>query len=83
MAYADLLFTTVFTFECAIKIYGYGRKDYLESNWNRLDFVIVIGALLDVAFTFWIKMDAADTKSVGLKINILSPSSQPCANLSH
>ena len=62
--YADIFFTSVFTFECALKVYGYGFAEYIRSNWNRLDFVIVIGALLDVAFTFWIQLDAADTKSV-------------------
>jgi hypothetical protein len=56
MKYADLIFTAIFTFECALKVYGFGLYEYLRSNWNRLDFVIVIGALLDVAFTFWIKV---------------------------
>jgi len=47
--YADLLFLGVFTFECVVKILGYGfySHQYIGDPWNIPDFVILISMWLE------------------------------------
>jgi hypothetical protein len=51
--YCDLCFTVIFLAECVFKIMAWGflcgRKAYLKSGWNILDFIIVAFSLLDLA----------------------------------
>jgi len=52
----DILLTLIFTLECALKIivYGFlinGKKSYLRSAWNVLDFFIVIIAIISLITT--------------------------------
>jgi voltage-gated sodium channel len=39
---ADNLLTTLFIFELVVKLKEFGLKNYFSSNWNRLDFVLII-----------------------------------------
>lgn len=43
----NLVFTCIFSLECAIKITGLGRS-YFASNWNIFDFSIVLASILDL-----------------------------------
>lgn len=43
----NLIFTAVFTVECILKLIAL-EKDYFKENWNRFDFIIVIGAVIGV-----------------------------------
>ena len=49
----DITFTTLFTLEMLLKMVAHGvfktQRSYLSSNWNRLDFVIVIVSLLSLS----------------------------------
>lgn len=45
LEYLDHIFIALFTVEAIVKIVTYGWKDYWASNWNRFDFIIVIGSL--------------------------------------
>ena len=38
----DNLITTLFIFELVVKCREYGFKGYLKSNWNKLDFVLIL-----------------------------------------
>lgn len=40
--FADNLLTTLFILELFIKLWEFGIKDYFSSNWNRLDFILII-----------------------------------------
>jgi voltage-gated sodium channel len=42
---SDAVFTVLFLLEAVIKIKHYGWKKYILSNWNRLDFTLVILSL--------------------------------------
>ncbi|CAM9347545.1 unnamed protein product, partial [Phaeothamnion confervicola] len=46
IAKTDPYFTWIFTSEAVIKIIGYGFGVYLQNSWNRLDFAVVVTALL-------------------------------------
>ena len=45
-------FSVIFTIEAGIKIFAlgfiHGRKTYLKSYWNVLDFVIVIAGIIEI-----------------------------------
>jgi len=42
LEYTDYFFTIFFALEAIIKIKEWGWKDYIHSNWNKLDFILVI-----------------------------------------
>jgi hypothetical protein len=44
MSYIDLVFSIIFTIEFIIKIIGLGCFQYFTDNWNKFDFVVVVGA---------------------------------------
>merc|ERR1719495_3017299 len=48
LSYLNLLFTTLFTIECAMKLFGYGPKNYFKDSWNTFDFITVVGSIIDV-----------------------------------
>jgi len=43
--FLDNLFTGIFIFELFAKINEYGFKGYLQSNWNKFDFILIILAM--------------------------------------
>lgn len=48
--------TIIFTIEALIKIIAFGlifngKKSYLMSAWNVMDFIIVLSALISLAFS--------------------------------
>jgi hypothetical protein len=44
-------FTLMFTFECAVKLAGFGWEQYWVDPWNKFDLVVVLGSWLDVIVT--------------------------------
>eukprot|EP00041_Stephanoeca_diplocostata_P038149 m.1480953 g.1480953 ORF g.1480953 m.1480953 type:complete len:1704 (+) comp25172_c0_seq1:294-5405(+) len=50
---ADIFFTAVFTIEMTVKMISLGLVwhpgSYLRNGWNRLDFVVVVGSILNFA----------------------------------
>jgi Ion transport protein len=48
--YFNILFTAIFALEAVLMIFGYGVTQYFSSWFNVFDFLIVIGAILSVAF---------------------------------
>merc|ERR1719495_1777065 len=48
LSYLNLIFTTLFTIECCLKIFSYGPKNYFKDSWNTFDFVTVVGSIVDV-----------------------------------
>ena len=51
----DTVMTIIFTFEAILKIIAFGfvlngKNSYLRSGWNVLDFIIVVSALISMAF---------------------------------
>jgi len=53
MEYLDSLLTVFFFFEMLVKIKLYGWKDYIHSNWNKLDFSIVVLTMPSLVFLFF------------------------------
>ena len=49
LSVCEVVFTAIYTFEAAVKILGKGFREYFRKGLNRLDFVIVISALLSYA----------------------------------
>ena len=47
----NYIFTAIFFFECALKLYTY-KKAYFSNNWNRFDFFVVISSLIDIGLKF-------------------------------
>ena len=53
LTYVDYLITSIFTIECAMKIFVWGfvlngKDSYMISNWNKMDFFIVIVSLVSI-----------------------------------
>ena len=53
--YINILVTIIFTIECIFKciVYGLisnGPQSYLKSNWNLLDFLIILLSMLSIIF---------------------------------
>ena len=49
--YANYFFSGLFLVEALLKLMAYNPTVYLADGWNRLDFVIVVGSIVDVAIT--------------------------------
>jgi voltage-dependent calcium channel T type alpha-1G len=51
------VFSVVFTIEAGIKIFALGfvcgRKTYLKSYWNVLDFIIVIAGIIEIVMQWF------------------------------
>jgi hypothetical protein len=56
----EAIFTCVYVFECIVKIAGLGFQRYISSNLNRLDFFIVVTALLGYAFEIFLYLQDDD-----------------------
>lgn len=46
----NLVFTGVFAFEALFKIIALNPKNYFGDRWNAFDFVIVLGAFIDITY---------------------------------
>lgn len=55
----DHLITLLFVVELTIKINEYGYKKYFNSNWNKLDFILVLLSIPALA-TFLLQIDLLD-----------------------
>ena len=44
----NVVFTSMFTAECALKIVAYGPKEFATDFWNIFDFITVVGSIIDV-----------------------------------
>uniref|UniRef100_A0A8C5I298 Voltage-dependent N-type calcium channel subunit alpha-1B-like n=1 Tax=Gouania willdenowi TaxID=441366 RepID=A0A8C5I298_GOUWI len=47
----NIVFTTLFSLECILKIIAFGPLNYLKDAWNIFDFVTVIGSITDILVT--------------------------------
>ena len=70
----DVVMTSIFTLESLLKIVEYGlifngKKSYLRSSWNLIDFCIVIGAILSLVLK---RFDFGYIKAIRM-IRILRP----------
>ncbi|XP_040575808.1 voltage-dependent calcium channel type A subunit alpha-1 isoform X2 [Lepeophtheirus salmonis] len=43
----NLVFTTLFTVECVMKLSSFGYKAYFSDAWNTFDFITVAGSIVD------------------------------------
>lgn len=50
--FVDSVFTILFLAEAAIKIRHYGWKSYIRSNWNKLDFILVLLSMPSLMLIF-------------------------------
>ena len=48
----NYMFTSIFLAEFLIKIIALGPQLYLDSNWNKLDFFIVISSFIEIILNF-------------------------------
>ena len=61
----EVIFTTVYTFEVAVKLQGMGWRRYFRSGMNRLDFTIVFIAHAGTILTYFGEgMDASSSQSL-------------------
>jgi hypothetical protein len=56
----ELVFTVIYTFEATVKIGGLGPRGYFKKGLNRLDFFIVLTALLGYVVEFYVEKILAD-----------------------
>ncbi|XP_061585641.1 LOW QUALITY PROTEIN: voltage-dependent N-type calcium channel subunit alpha-1B-like [Cololabis saira] len=47
----NIVFTTLFSLECILKIIAFGPLNYLKDAWNMFDFVTVLGSITDILVT--------------------------------
>lgn len=61
----EVIFTTIYTFEVAVKLQGMGWRRYFRSGMNRLDFTIVFVAHAGTILTYFGEgMDASSSQSL-------------------
>uniref|UniRef100_A0A3Q2QKX1 Calcium channel, voltage-dependent, N type, alpha 1B subunit, a n=1 Tax=Fundulus heteroclitus TaxID=8078 RepID=A0A3Q2QKX1_FUNHE len=51
LKYLNVVFTTLFSLECVLKIIAFGPLNYLKDAWNVFDFVTVLGSITDILVT--------------------------------
>ncbi|XP_048587004.1 voltage-dependent calcium channel type A subunit alpha-1-like isoform X2 [Nematostella vectensis] len=71
--YLNIAFTSMFTLEAAIKITAL-RLNYFRDYWNLFDFFIVLGGLLDMAFTIVAHMSEQANSNNGKSYMPIDPS---------
>jgi voltage-dependent calcium channel R type alpha-1E len=70
----NVIFTTLFSIECMLKLYGFGPLNYFRDSWNVFDFVTVLGSIVDVLMEFVllnypdVTINLSFLRLVGLKI---------------
>jgi len=47
LEYANSTFTVIYVIEMLIKLLGFGVRGYFMNNWNKFDFLICCGAVID------------------------------------
>nr|XP_036863363.1 sodium channel protein type 7 subunit alpha-like [Manis javanica] len=47
----NIVFTSVFSMECVLKIIAFGVLNYFRDAWNVFDFVTVLGSITDILVT--------------------------------
>ena len=52
MDLTNMLFTTVFIVEAALKMIAFGWR-YFDTSWNKFDFFVVIASIMDITLFFW------------------------------
>lgn len=55
----NVIFTTLFTVECGMKIIAYGPKEFSMDFWNIFDFITVVGSIVDAIASEFIEDDSA------------------------
>ncbi len=68
--YIDNVFTIIFFMELIVKIKHYGIRNFLQSNWNRFDMVIILLATLSL-FLSILPFDFNDSLSFVTSLRIL------------
>ncbi len=68
--YTDNLFTFLFAWEMYVKLRVYGRENYWKNNWNRLDGILVILALISVVLQLF-RFVNAEALQILLAIRVL------------
>uniref|UniRef100_A0A8C4QAP7 Voltage-dependent calcium channel alpha-1 subunit IQ domain-containing protein n=1 Tax=Eptatretus burgeri TaxID=7764 RepID=A0A8C4QAP7_EPTBU len=54
LKYLNIIFTVLFTLECAFKLMAFGVLNYFRDAWNVFDFVTVVGSITDILVNeFW------------------------------
>jgi voltage-dependent calcium channel N type alpha-1B len=48
LKYLNIVFTSLFTGECVLKIMASSLRNYFSDRWNIFDFITVIGSITDV-----------------------------------
>ncbi|CAF1363793.1 unnamed protein product [Adineta ricciae] len=51
--YAEFVFLGLFVFEMLFKMYGLGVNQYFVSSFNIFDFVVIIGSIFEVIWTYF------------------------------
>lgn len=54
----NMVFTAIFTVECAVKLTGMGPNFYFKDGWNCLDFTVVVGSLIMIPLDGVINLQA-------------------------
>ncbi|XP_063791946.1 voltage-dependent N-type calcium channel subunit alpha-1B isoform X6 [Pseudophryne corroboree] len=47
----NIIFTSMFSLECILKIIAFGVLNYLRDAWNVFDFITVLGSITDILLT--------------------------------
>ncbi|PNI51096.1 CACNA1A isoform 45, partial [Pan troglodytes] len=47
----NIVFTSLFSLECVLKVMAFGILNYFRDAWNIFDFVTVLGSITDILVT--------------------------------
>eukprot|EP01009_Symbiontida_sp_KSa7_P000614 NODE_113_length_1379_cov_914.167669_g91_i0.p1 GENE.NODE_113_length_1379_cov_914.167669_g91_i0~~NODE_113_length_1379_cov_914.167669_g91_i0.p1 ORF type:complete len:414 (-),score=38.55 NODE_113_length_1379_cov_914.167669_g91_i0:105-1346(-) len=64
VAYGNFVVSVIFLLEAAMKLYSWGMRIYFRNGWNRFDFVVVVGGILNM-YEFFFKSGYVIVVGVG------------------
>ncbi|KAK7605440.1 hypothetical protein V9T40_007298 [Parthenolecanium corni] len=53
LGYMNMVFTSMFTIECILKIIAFGIRNFFKDAWNVFDFICVIGSIVDAVLSLF------------------------------
>ncbi|KAK7579828.1 hypothetical protein V9T40_000457 [Parthenolecanium corni] len=66
LGYMNMVFTSMFTIECILKIISFGVRNFFKDAWNIFDFICVIGSIVDAGLSFLMnKQESTNLPNLG------------------
>lgn len=76
LKHLNIIFTSLFTIECVLKLMAFGVKNYFKDAWNTFDFTTVIGSIIDVVISEISEIHQATKQEAEAPYSYVMPANQ-------